>query len=124
MAAGSQAGEVPAWIVPGRAYPGWAWVVALAALWWLFASLLAVIGELQRGMELGRLTEVSLGYYGTALAAALVGVCAFVRRRWARLLLLVTSVPMLMLVPVGTLVAAMAIRALLKARGWFDASRS
>lgn len=115
---------VPALILPGRSYPGWGWVVAHAMLWLLFALLLAVIGEFQRDIDQGRVTQVSLGYYGTALAACVVAACAFVRRRWARLLLLVTAAPMLLMIPVGTVVSGMALRALLKARGWFELSRS
>ncbi len=112
------------WIVPGRAYPGWGWVVAGACLWVLFALLLLVIGELQRGLDAGRITQTSLGYYGTALAALGVAACAFVRRRWAQQLALVTSAPMLLFVPVGTVVAAFAMRALWRARAFFEASRT
>lgn len=116
--------SVSAWITPGRAYPGWAWVVAVAALWLLFGGLLVVIGELQRGMDGGRLTSTSLGYYGTALAAGFVAGCAFVRRRWAQQLALVTSAPMLLFVPVGTVLAILGMRALWRARPYFEASRT
>ena len=112
------------WITPGRAYPGWGWVVAAACLWTLLALLLLVIGELQRGMDAGRVTEASLGYYGTALAALFVAGCGFVRRRWAQQLALVTAAPMLLFVPVGTVVAIFAMRALWRARGYFEASRT
>jgi hypothetical protein len=115
---------VSVWITPGRAYPGWPWVVAAAVLWALFALLLGVIGELQRGLDAGRVTETSLGYYGTALAALFVSACAFVRRRWAQQLALVTSAPMLLFVPVGTVIAIFAMRALWRARTYFEASRT
>lgn len=114
----------PTWIVPGRAYPGWGWVVAAAALWALFALLLLVIGELQRGLDAGRVTATALGYYGTALAALFVSACAFVRRRWARQLALVTAAPMLLFIPVGTVVALGAMRALWRAESFFDSARS
>lgn len=118
------AGAVAAWIRPGRAYPGWGWVVAHGVLWALFGVLLAVIGELQRGMEGGVPSRAALGYYATAAAALFVGVCAFLRRRWARQLLLVTAAPMLLLLPVGTVVTAFALRALLRNREFFEASRT
>ncbi len=121
---GMQADAVPAWIRPGHAYPGWGWVVAHGVLWALFGLLLATIAELQRGMEGGVLSRAALGYHVTAAAAMLVGVCAFLRRRWARQLLLVTAAPMLLFVPVGTLVAAFALRALLRNRDFFEASRT
>lgn len=115
---------VSVWIKPGRAYPGWGWVAAAAGLWTLFALLLLVIGELQRGLDAGRVTETSLGYYGTALAALFVSSCAFVRRRWAQQLALVTSAPMLLFVPVGTVIAIFAMRALWRAGAYFEASRT
>lgn len=108
------------WIAPGRAYPGWGWVVAAAVLWLLFAALLLVIGELQRGYDQGVMTRTVLGYYGTAAAAGLVAVCAFVRRSWAQQLVLVASAPMLLFFPVGTVVAAFAMRALYRNRGFFE----
>lgn len=116
--------SVPVWITPGRAYPGWGWVVAVAALWLMFAGLLLVIGELQRGFDAGRVTPTSLGYYGTALAALFASACAFVRRRWAQQLALVTSAPMLLFLPVGTVMAILAMRALWRARPYFEASRT
>jgi hypothetical protein len=112
------------WITPGKAYPGWGWVVATACLWALFAGLLAVIGELQRGLEDGAVSRVSLGYYGTAAAALFAAGCAFVRRRWAHQFALVTSAPMLLFFPVGTVVAGMGMRALWRNRGFFEGSRS
>lgn len=119
-----EARAVPLWIKPGHAYTGWGWVVAAACLWALFALLLLVIGELARGMEAGRITETVLGYYGTALAALFVAACAFIRRRWAQQLALVTSAPMLLLIPVGTVIAIFAMRALWRARDYFAASRT
>ena len=112
------------WIRPGRAYAGWGWVVAVACLWVVFALLLLVIGELQRGLDAGRVTETSLGYYGTALAALFVAVCAFVRRRWAQQLALVTTAPMLLFFPVGTVLAIFAMRALWRAKAYFEVSRT
>lgn len=114
----------PAWIRPARAYPGWGWVVALACLWALFALLLAVIAELQREYDGGVLTRTALGYFLTAAAALAVALCAFLRRRWARHLLLVTAAPMLLFLPVGTVVAAFALRALVRNRPWFEVSRT
>ena len=114
----------PAWIRAGQAYRGWGWVLANAALWALFAMLVAVLGELQREFAGGAVTRAALGYYGTAAAALFVAYCAFLRRRWAWQLALVTAAPMLMFFPVGTVVAAMAMRALWRARGFFEASRS
>lgn len=116
--------RVSPWIAPGRAYPGWGWGVAVAALWLLFALLLLVIGELEREMQDGRLTETALGYYGTALAAAFVAACAFIRRRWAQQLALVTCAPMLLFIPVGTIIAIFAMRALWRAREFYEASRT
>ncbi len=116
--------EFSPWIKPGHAYPGWGWVVAVACLWALFALLLLVIGELQRGMDAGRITETAFGYYGTALAALFVAACAFVRRRWAQQLALVTSAPMLLLIPVGTVIGIFAMRALWRARAYFEVSRT
>lgn len=118
------AGPVPLWIRPGQAYRGWGWVLATAALWSVFAVLLAVLGELQRELSAGAVTGAVLGYYLTAVAALFAAYCGFLRRRWAWQLTLVTSAPMLMLFPVGTAVAAMAMRALWRARGFFEASRS
>ena len=115
---------VSPWITPGRAYTGWGWVLAAACLWALFALLLAVIGELQRGMDAGHVTHAALGYYGTALAALCVAACAFVRRRWAQQLALVTCAPMLLFVPVGTVIAAFAMRALWRAGPYFAVSRT
>lgn len=112
------------WIRPGRAYPGWGWVVAMAGLWLLFALLLLVIGELQRGLDQGRVTRTALGYYGTAAAAVFVAACAFLRRRWAHQLAMVSSAPMLLFCPVGTLVAVFALRALFRQRAFFEVSRS
>lgn len=40
----------------------------MAALWALFALLLLVIGKLQRGLDLGAVKRVALGYYGTFAA--------------------------------------------------------
>lgn len=116
--------EASAWITPGRAYPGWGWVVAMAALWALFALLLLVIGELQRGLDQGAVTRVALGYYGTAAAAALVAGCAFVRRSWAHQLLLVSSAPLLLFFPIGTVIAGMSLRTLWRNRGFFEAARA
>lgn len=115
---------VSPWITPGRAYPGWGWVIAVACLWALFALLLLLVGELQRGLDAGQLTQVSLGYYGTALAALFVAGCACVRRRWAQQLVLVTSAPLLLLLPVGTVIAIFAMRALWRARDYFAVSRT
>lgn len=112
------------WIRPGQAYRGWGWVVANAALWALFAVLVAVLGELQREFSGGAVTRAALGYYATAAAALFAAYCAFLRRRWAWQLALVTGTPMLMFVPIGTVVAAMALRALWKNRAFFEASRS
>ena len=116
--------QPPAWIAPGRAYPGWGWVVAGAGLWTLFALLLLVIGELQRGLDQGALSGAALGYYGTCVAALFVALCAFLRRRWAWQLALVSSAPMLLFFPIGTVIAGMGLRALWRNRGYFDASRS
>ncbi len=112
------------WIRPGQAYAGWGWVVGNAALWALFAVLVAVLGELQREFSGGAVTRAALGYYATAAAALFAAYCAFLRRRWAWQLALVTGTPMLMFFPVGTVVAAMAMRALWKNRAFFEASRS
>ena len=111
-----------AWIVPGRAYPGWGWVAATAGLWLLFALLLLAIGELQRDFDHGVATRSVLGHYATAAAAALVALHAFVRRPWARQLSIVSSVPMLLLFPIGTVLAAMAVRALLRHQAFYDAA--
>jgi hypothetical protein len=116
--------QAPLWIKPGHAYSGWGWVVAVACLWTLFALLLLLIGELARGTAGGRITEVSLGYYGTALAALFVAACAFMRRRWAQQLALVTSAPMLLFFPVGTVLVIFAMRALWRARPYFEVSRT
>ena len=113
----------PVWIRPGRAYRGWGWVVAAACLWLLFALLLAVIGELQRGFEHGRVTRVSLGYYATAAAMLGVALCACVRRPWAQQLATVASAPLLLFFPVGTVVAVMAMRALLRSGPFFERPR-
>lgn len=115
---------VSPWIKRGHAYRGWGWVLATAVLWDLFAILLVVIGELHRDMTGGVVTRGALGYYATAAAALLVALCAFLRRRWAWQLCLVTSAPMLMFFPIGTVVAAMAMRALWRSRAFFEASRS
>lgn len=112
------------WIGPGRAYPGWGWVVASACLWTLFALLLLVIGELQRGLDQGALSSTALGYYGTSVAALFVALCAFLRRRWAWQLAVVSSAPMLLFFPVGTVIAGMGMRALWRNRGFFEASRT
>lgn len=122
--ASAPAATPPVWIRRGQAYRGWGWVLATAALWDLFAILLVVIGELHRDMTGGALTRGALGYYATAAAALFVALCAFVRRRWAWQLCLVTSAPMLMFFPVGTVVAGMAMRALWRGRAFFEASRS
>lgn len=124
MAHAAENNACPAWIRPAHAYPGWGWVVALACLWVLFAALLAVIAELQRDYDGGVLTRAALGYFLTAAAALAVALCAFLRRRWARHLLLVTAAPMLLFLPVGTVVAAFALRALVRNRLWFEASRT
>ena len=116
--------QPPAWIAPGRAYPGWGWVVASASLWILFALLLLVIGELQRGLDQGALSSTALGYYGTAAAAVFVAVCAFLRRRWAWQLSVVSSAPMLLFFPLGTVIAGMGMRALWLNREFFEASRT
>lgn len=116
--------QPPTWIAPGRAYPGWGWVVANASLWILFALLLLVLGELQRGFDQGALSSATLGYYGTAAAALFVALCAFLRRRWAWQLAVVSSASMLLFFPIGTVVAGMGMRALWRNRGFFDASRS
>ena len=108
------------WIVPGRAYPGWGWVVATAALWLLFALLLLAIGEMQRDFDRGVVTRFALGYYATAAAAIFVALHAFLRRPWAQQLAIVSSVPMLLLFPIGTVVAGMALRALLRHRAFYD----
>ena len=110
------------WIVPGRAYPGWGWVAATAGLWLLFALLLLAIGELQRGFDQGVVTQIALGYYATAAAAIFVALHAFLRRPWAQQLAIVSSVPMLLLFPIGTVVAGMALRALLRHRAFYDAA--
>jgi len=107
------------WIQPNRAYPGWGWVLAGAGLWLLFALLLLVLGELQREFDRGVSTRAALGYYATAAAALLVAVCAVIRRPWAHQLVIVTSAPMLLFFPIGTLVAVMAMRALFRNRAYF-----
>jgi hypothetical protein len=112
------------WIVPGRAYPGWGWVAATAGLWLLFALLLLAIGELQRGFDQGAVTRIALGYYATAAAVVFVALHAFLRRPWAQQLAIVSSVPMLLLFPVGTVVAGLALRALLRHRAFYEVGRS
>ena len=112
------------WIRPGRAYAGWSWVVAAACLWVLFALLLAVIGELQRGLDGGAVSRTALGYYGTAAAAVFVASCAFLRRQWAHQLAMVSCAPMLLFFPIGTVVAGMAMRALYRNRAFFAIVRS
>lgn len=114
----------PLWIRCGRAYRGWAWVLALAGLWLGFALLLLAIAQVQREQDGGALGRAALGYGLTAVAAVLVALCAFIRRPWAQQLVSVSAAPMLLFFPLGTVVAACALRALLRNRAWFEGPRT